>query len=144
MLALTATATSDTLEDISRSLRVREPEIVSTGIDRDNIHLSVERYENESGKQARIADLLRSIEGQSICYVATTRAAEELSEALKRLGVDAVCYHGKMRMAERTASQTAFMANQARVMVATSAFGLGIDKPDIRQVIHYHLPPAAR
>src|SRR5690606_37062512 len=64
---------------------------------------------------------------------------EQLGTELRQLGIDAVSYHGRMRQADRTAAQDAFMTNQARVMVATNAFGLGIDKPDIRQVIHYHL-----
>ncbi len=139
VLALTATATSETLADIERSLRLKEPEIISTGINRPNIHLSVERFESEVDKQSRLAELLRLGDGQAIVYVATTKACEELANFLAGLGIDAVHYHGQMRQADRTAAQEAFMTNRARVMVATNAFGLGIDKPDIRQVIHYHL-----
>lgn len=139
VLALTATATPETLADIERSLRLREPEIITTGIDRPNIHLAVERFTGEADKRARLADLLRFGEGQAICYVATTKACEDLAEWLASQGINTVHYHGRMRQVDRAAAQTAFMTNQARVMVATNAFGLGIDKPDIRQVIHYHL-----
>ncbi|MGV3486374.1 MAG: RecQ family ATP-dependent DNA helicase [Planctomycetaceae bacterium] len=139
VLAMTATATPETLADIERSLRLKDPEIVSTGIDRVNIHLSVERCDSETAKQARLAELLRFSDGQTICYVATVKATEELVEILAGLGVDTVSYHGRMRTADRVAAQEAFMSNKARVMIATNAFGLGIDKPDIRQVIHYHL-----
>src|SRR5690606_23010007 len=71
VLALTATATPDTLADIERSLRLKEPEIITTGINRPNIHLSVERFESEANKQSRLAELLRLHDGQAICYVAT-------------------------------------------------------------------------
>ena len=140
VLALTATATSDTLADIARALRLEDPEIISTGVDRDNIHLSVVSCKSETDKRDRLIDLLTKGQGQTICYVATTKAAEELSDSLARTGVSTATYHGRMRQADRTAAQDAFMANNARVMVATNAFGLGIDKSDVRQVIHFDLP----
>lgn len=139
VLALTATATPETLADIEYSLRLKTPEIITTGINRPNIHLSVERFQGEEDKRARLADLLRFDGGQAICYVATTKACEELANWLAGQGINTVHYHGRMRQADRAAAQEAFMTNRARVMVATNAFGLGIDKPDIRQVIHYHL-----
>ncbi len=140
VLALTATATPDTLDDITRVLRLDNPAVISTGTDRENISLAVVRCASDSEKKSRLAELLRSTDGQTICYVSTTRVAEQLSDSLGKSGLSTVHYHGQMRANLRTASQDAFMADKARVMVATNAFGLGIDKPNIRQVIHYHLP----
>lgn len=140
VLALTATATEDTLSDITRALRLDDPWVIRTGIDRENIHLSVVNCSNNAEKRTHLAELLRTSEGQAICYVATTKAAEELSELIGGSGISSLHYHGRMRKADRDAAQDAFMANEARVMVATNAFGLGIDKPDVRQVIHYHMP----
>lgn len=140
VLALTATATEDTLGDITRALRLDDPWIIQTGIDRENIHLSVEKRPSDGDKRARLAELLRTSEGQAICYVATTKAAEQLSGLIGGWGIGALHYHGRMRKADRDAAQDAFMAGDVRVMVATNAFGLGIDKPDVRQVIHYHMP----
>lgn len=140
ILALTATATDETLAEIQYALRMQDPEVICTGFDRPNIYLSVQHCEGDSAKLARLANLLRSQPGQAICYVATTKAAEDVGESLARLGIPAVSYHGRMRKADRTAAQNSFMSTATRVMVATNAFGLGIDKADIRQVIHYHLP----
>lgn len=140
VLAMTATATDDTLAEIQRALRLDDPEVVCTGFDRPNIHLAVRHCDHDLAKQTQLIELLRSRSGQAICYVATTKVADELSSALNDSGIDALTYHGRMRLADRTHSQEAFLANASRVMVATNAFGLGIDKPDIRQVIHYHLP----
>lgn len=140
VLALTATATEDTLAEIQHVLRLEDPAIISTGLDRPNIHLSVRHCKDDDEKQSHLVDLLRSSQGQAICYVATTKVAEELRGTLHRFGIDAVSYHGRMRKADRVAAQDSFMSNATRVMVATNAFGLGIDKPDIRQVIHFHLP----
>jgi ATP-dependent DNA helicase RecQ len=141
VLALTATATSDTLADITRTLRLDDPWVIRTGIDRQNIFLSVANCQNDADKRAQLVDLLKSDSGQAICYVATTKAAEELSQFIAgQTGTRSVHYHGRMRKADRDAAQETFMANQARVMVATNAFGLGIDKPDVRQVIHYQMP----
>ncbi|MGN6134246.1 MAG: RecQ family ATP-dependent DNA helicase [Aureliella sp.] len=140
VLALTATATADTLADIARALRLDDPRTIRTGIDRENISLSVVKCANDADKQARLGELLKAEDGQAICYVATTKAAEELSQLVGGWGFSAVCYHGRMRKADRDAAQDAFMAGRAQVMLATNAFGLGIDKPDVRQVIHYHMP----
>lgn len=140
VLALTATATEDTLADIERALRLEDPEIICTGINRENINLSVINCEAGTSKLSYLSTLLANDDGQAICYVATTKLAEELSEMLSRTGINSSYYHGKMRKADRDVAQDAFMSNKARVMFATNAFGLGIDKPDVRQVIHYHLP----
>jgi ATP-dependent DNA helicase RecQ len=139
ILALTATATEDTLAEIQYALRLEDPEVVCTGFDRPNIHLAVLRCKNEEDKTEKLIEQLERTEGQVICYVATTKVADEISTTLKANGIDAVSYHGRMRKTDRTIAQDAFMVSEARVMVATNAFGLGIDKPNIRQVIHYHL-----
>lgn len=140
VLALTATATDDTLAEIQESLNLDEPEIICTGFDRPNIHLSIRHCEDDRDKQAHLRNLLQDAPGAAICYAATTNAVDRLTQTLCDWGLDAAGYHGRMRTADRTQSQQQFMQGAVRVMVATSAFGLGIDKPDIRQVIHYHMP----
>jgi len=90
---------------------------------------------------AQVLEIVERSEGAGIVYTATVRAAESLRVALLEAGVKVGLYHGRMRAAERHAQQEAFMSGDARVIVATNAFGLGIDKPDIRFVVHFQLPP---
>ena len=140
VLALTATATDDVIDDIRRTLRIPDAEIVHTGFYRPNLVLGVMPVAGEAEKRRKILDLVREAEGTGIVYTATVKAVGELVEFLRSEGIDAAGYHGRLKKSEREANQDRFMAGDLRVMVATNAFGLGIDKADIRFVIHHHLP----
>ena len=140
VLALTATATDDVIDDIRRVLRIPDAEVVHTGFYRPNLELGVMPVAGEAEKRRALLRLVREAEGTGIVYTATVKAVGELTEFLRAEGIDAAAYHGRLKKAEREANQDRFMAGDLRVMVATNAFGLGIDKADIRFVIHHHLP----
>ena len=140
VLALTATATEEVARDISQQLGIARDGVVNTGSFRQNLDLRVEQVAREADKLQRAVALVKAREGSGIVYTATVKAAEQLRDALDTAGESVGLYHGKLPAAERSAVQEAFMAGTRRVMVATNAFGLGIDKPDIRFVLHYQLP----
>jgi ATP-dependent DNA helicase RecQ len=140
VLALTATATEAVIDDIARQLGVPAFAIVSTGLYRPNLHYRVLQVTNEDDKLQRALALVATSDGAGLVYTATVKAAEAVHAALKSADVDVVLYHGKLGAAERKARQDDFMAGRARVMVATNAFGLGIDKADTRFVVHYQMP----
>ncbi len=140
VLALTATATPELIIDILSQLRIPDARIVHTGFYRANLHLRVVPAVGDAAKRTHLLRLLRESPGVGIIYTATIKTAEELTDYLTGAGVDCAVYHGKLSGKKRTAAQDRFMAGDLKVIVATSAFGLGIDKPDIRFVVHYHLP----
>jgi len=140
VLALTATATPAVMDDIVRELQMRHPSVIHTGVFRDNLHFSVEQLTNPDDKRARAIELASTLEGSGIIYCATVAECDALHAALVDAGVAAQRYHGKLSASLRAEAQDAFMANGARVMVATNAFGMGIDKPDIRFVLHAQVP----
>jgi ATP-dependent DNA helicase RecQ len=140
MLALTATATPEVADDVLAQLGMKNAEIVRTDTERRNLFLEVRRTPNEDTKQAALLAVLREAEGSAIVYAATIAAAVEVESWLRSHDIDVTLYHGKMKIADRKASQEAFMTGKTRVVVATSAFGLGIDKPDVRMVVHYNFP----
>jgi ATP-dependent DNA helicase RecQ len=140
VLALTATATPHVADDIRAQLELDDPVVVQHSIERTNLHLSVQRAPREDDKRAWLASLLGSEEGCGIIYTATVRAAVELHRTLSEGRDDVGLYHGRLPTAERTETQERFMSGALRVLVATNAFGLGIDKPDIRFVVHHQLP----
>jgi ATP-dependent DNA helicase RecQ len=142
-LALTATATPFVRRDIVGTLRLREPDVVVHGTDRPNLFLEVRRVEDEREDRRELEELLSSErlgDGSGIVYVATTRAAEETAAWLREWGIAADFYHGQRRARERERVQEAFMAGELRVIAATNAFGMGVDKPDVRFVIHRDVP----
>ncbi len=140
VLAFTATATDDVVDDIRRQLRMVDPEVVHTGFYRDNIDIEAHRVEDEADRRSRLVATLKEIEGTGIVYAATVKAVGELVEFLGGQGIEVAGYHGRMKASERHANQDRFMGGEIKAMVATNAFGLGIDKPDIRFVVHYNLP----
>ncbi|MFL5312739.1 MAG: RecQ family ATP-dependent DNA helicase, partial [Myxococcales bacterium] len=140
VLALTATATPEVAQDIVRQLGIRDARVVNTGIERPNLRFEVRRTVNGEAKRQALLRILAGKPGSGIVYAATVRKVEELWRWLSAEGIDAGRYHGKLRTAEREESQHRFMAGEIRLMVATSAFGLGIDKPDIRFVVHWNFP----
>ena len=141
VLALTATATEDVAADLCKQLRIPRDGMVNTSAYRPNLDLRVVPVTKEADKLAQVLNRVQETEGSGLVDPATVKAAEAVHEALQGAGVPAGLYHGKLPAAERHAMQEAFMAGERRVMVATNAFGLGIDKPDIRFVLHYQLPP---
>jgi ATP-dependent DNA helicase RecQ len=139
ILALTATATDEVRRDIARQLGMEDFVVTITGFARPNLRFEVRRTVNQREKDATLRSLLRNSGGVGIVYVATVREAERLYEEL-RGEVPVGLYHGKMAAADRKDMQNRFMADRFKAIIATNAFGLGIDKPDIRFVIHYHFP----
>ncbi|MDI3380197.1 RecQ family ATP-dependent DNA helicase [Xenophilus aerolatus] len=145
MLALTATADTDAMREIMERLGIPRDGCLQTGAFRPNLRLGVEVVGSEKDRMAKLLAFVRDTAGCGIVYTATVRAAEEVVHALRDAGEDAGLYHGRLSAHERRAAQDAFMAGERRVMVATNAFGLGVDKPDIRFVVHAQMPgsPAA-
>jgi ATP-dependent DNA helicase RecQ len=142
VLALTATATPRVREDIVSQLGMREPEQVVLSFDRPNLHFQVVTCGSEEEKlRVLFRKLLRRLPRPGIVYCATVRAVEDLTFLSKKLRIPAEYYHGRLRKADRDEKQAGFMKPGRRVvMIATNAFGLGVDKPDIRYVLHFHVP----
>ncbi|MGZ3184356.1 MAG: RecQ family ATP-dependent DNA helicase [Telluria sp.] len=140
LLALTATATDDVTADIGRQLGRPRIRVINTGIYRPNLHYCVIQVTNNEEKHAEAMRFVRETEGVGIIYAATVKAAEEMYALLEEAGESVALYHGKLPAAERKANQDLFMNGERRVMVATNAFGMGIDKADTRFVIHLQLP----
>lgn len=140
VMALTATATPEVAADVIEQLDLGETELVQGSIERENLFFEVIRTVNTEAKRDAIRRILRETEGSGILYVATVRLANELWKWLEEEGVSAARYHGKLKTKEREEIQHAFMNDEVRVVVATKAFGMGIDKPDVRFVIHYNFP----
>src|SRR5216110_858029 len=140
VLALTATATPPVRDDIVRYLGLREPEVIAASPHRHNLMFSVRSLRGDE-KLRQLAKLARRLPRPGIIYCSTTKTVEDVWLGLRLIKVPCARYHGKMTDKERTEHQARFMKKGKRiVMVATSAFGLGIDKPDIRYIIHYQAP----
>lgn len=138
MGAFTATATERVRQDIIRLLRLQNPETVTTGFDRPNLYFEVIRPKN---RDAALMDILRRKRGESgIVYCATRKAVEQVCDKLIRAGIDATRYHAGLSDEERKENQEKFQYDTCPVMVATNAFGMGIDKSNVRFVIHYQMP----
>lgn len=139
VLALTATATAEVRADIARQLGMVEPDVTVTGFARPNLRFEVHRTVNQASKDAEVERILSSNAGSGIIYSATVKEAERLHALFKdRFSVG--LYHGKMNPSDRKSSQNAFMDGAISSVIATNAFGLGIDKRDLRFVLHYHFP----
>jgi len=140
VVALTATATPEVRADIAKQLELKNHDLVITGFARPNLQFGVIQA-NEASKLDMIVDAIRNPEtGSGIVYVGTRNKADELAEILNDNDVQAVVYHAGMDNESREWVQNSFMSGQARVVVATNAFGLGINKKDIRFVIHHDMP----
>ena len=139
LLALTATAPPEVVDDIVRQLGRKDLRVVDTGMYRPNLRLQVVQCVNDQEKLERAVEALQRIQGSGIVYTATVKACTELHAALEARGESVTCYHGRLAKAERSANQDRFMNGGARVMVATNAFGMGIDKPDLCFVLHYQM-----
>jgi len=137
-LALTATASAEVRREICERLHLRDPKIIVTGFDRPNIHLAVRCVSGDALKLRVLGEEISKLELPGIVYAATRKHAETVAGSLVERGYRALGYHAGLKRDERNARQEAFMSGQADVIVATTAFGMGIDKPDVRFVIHYH------
>ena len=137
VLALTATATPRVVEDIMDKLRFKKPHVLKSSFERKNLAYRVYR---ENDKTARMIQLLARTKGSAIVYVRNRKKSRELADILVKNNISATYYHAGLDNIRRSQRQHAWGLGQIRVMVATNAFGMGIDKPDVRQVIHYHLP----
>lgn len=140
VLTLTATATPQVAQDIAAAFRIHRQDIVNTGFYRPNLKLAVTPCTPAQRKEFLLARLGSRPPGSAIVYVTLQRTAEEIAALLAQEGYQAQAYHAGMEADERTAVQDAFMASDKRIVVATIAFGMGVDKPDIRYVYHYNLP----
>lgn len=140
VLALTATATPEVIEDIEKQLDLGRFRIINTGIHRPNLHYEVVRVTNEAEKHQHLLRVLRENEGTGIIYAATVKTVEALAEWVKGFDFRIEKYHGRMSAGERREVQESFMSGELKAIIATNAFGMGIDKPDIRFVIHYQMP----
>ncbi len=140
VLALTATATPEVVADIKKQLGLRQMEVINTGIYRPNLRYEVLRVTNEQEKRRHLAQILRETEGTGVVYCATVKSVESLIEFFRGSDFELRAYHGKLPSKERKENQELFMSGALKAMIATNAFGMGIDKPDIRFVVHYQMP----
>jgi len=144
VMALTATATPGVSDEITARLGLRDPVTVRTGFDRPNLAFDVARLDGRGAvarKWAMLEQGLRAPDGlPAIVYCGTRKATEEVAEGLAARGFRAVGYHAGMADADRMASQDAFMSGDADVIAATNAFGMGIDRADVRGVWHWSIP----
>ena len=139
IVALTATATPDVRRDIIDQMRMKNPYRWMTELIRSNLFLEVRRTVNDKVKDETLDSIFQEVEGTGIVYVATVKEAERIyADFSKRWPL--ALYHGKRAARDREEAQDAFMAGKVKAVIATNAFGLGIDKPDIRFVTHYHFP----
>jgi ATP-dependent DNA helicase RecQ len=138
MLALTATATERVRQDIVRQLELRSPNIHIASFNRQNLYYEVRPKQKHS--YGELLKQVRQTSGSGIIYCLSRRKVDELTYRLQRDGIEALPYHAGLGDQERSQNQTRFIRDDVRVMVATIAFGMGINKPDVRFVIHYDLP----
>lgn len=138
LAAFTATATPEVMDDMLRLLRLKDPAVFVTGLGRDNLAMSVLRGEN---KREYVMNYTASHSAEpGIIYAATRKEVDDLYERLRQAGIQAGRYHAGLSDQERADNQEAFLYDDIRVMVATNAFGMGIDKSNVRYVIHYNMP----
>ena len=140
VLALTATATPNVANDIAEAFGIAKDDIVHTGFYRPNLTLCVTPCRADERKTLLLSRLRERPAGPTIVYVTLQRTAEEVAAFLTREGLDAAAYHAGMKAEDRNVVQDEFMASDCRIIVATIAFGMGVDKADIRYVYHYNLP----
>ncbi|HEX8050539.1 MAG TPA: ATP-dependent DNA helicase RecQ [Solirubrobacterales bacterium] len=136
LLALTATASPPVRREIVERLGMEDPAVFVRGFDRPNLHLAVRRFTQEHGKERALVEAVQAAEKPGIVYIATRRASEELAQALGEAGVAAEAYHAGLGSKRRGELQDAFMDDEIEAIVATTAFGMGIDKPNVRFVFH--------
>ena len=137
VIALTATATQEVAEDIMVRLGFAKPNLLVSGFERPNLSYSARKCENKLGQLLKVC---QGVQGSGIVYVAKRRTAEEVTAFLTSQGIDAATYHAGMNGKVRAAVQDAWKKGEKRIIVSTNAFGMGIDKGDVRFVCHYDMP----
>jgi ATP-dependent DNA helicase RecQ len=142
LLAMTATASPPVREEMVARLSMKHHVEVVRGFDRPNVRLEVEPFHDPLRKRQAVIDAVVGLTGPGIVYAAERRTCVDIAEALRERGVDAAVYHGGLKRDERRRVQEAFMADEVGVVVATVAFGMGIDKADVRYVLHVDTPPS--
>ena len=140
VVALTATATPEVRRDIARQLQLDNPETVITGFDRINLRYHVVPTRTDDDKDAALVRAIREAEGLAVVYASTRRAVERVARVLERARIPSVAYHAGLDDKHRHEVQDAFMREDVRAIVATNAFGMGIDKPNVRLVVHHAMP----
>ena len=139
-IALTATATPQVRDDIARQLGLHDPKVIITGFDRTNLTYHVLPAKNDAEKDAQLVEALRAHGGLAIVYASTRKSVDRLSTLLEQKGIPAAAYHAGLDDRHRRDVQESFMAERLRAIVATNAFGMGIDKPNVRLVVHHSMP----
>lgn len=137
VMALTATATPEVCTDIMERLRFKEPFLLKSSFARDNLSYVVRESQDKRGQ---LLSICNSVDGSGIVYLRSRKGCEELAAWLRSQGVNADCYHAGLSSYQRESRQDDWKCGKTRIMVCTNAFGMGIDKPDVRAVIHYDLP----
>jgi ATP-dependent DNA helicase RecQ len=140
VLALTATATENVVDDIMQQLGRPRMRVFNTGIFRPNLQFQVEHVSGDAEKQGELLRLLEESRGDGIVYTATVKHVDEITRFLQEEGFEVLPYHGRLNAQRRKEAQERFMAGELEAIVATNAFGMGIDRADIRFVVHYDLP----
>jgi ATP-dependent DNA helicase RecQ len=140
VVALTATATPHVRADIVRQLHLERARTIITGFDRRNLRYHVVAARTEQDKDSALVRILRATPGLAVVYASTRRTVERITNILNDARISAVAYHAGLDDVHRREVQDAFMKERARVIVATNAFGMGIDKPNVRLVVHYAMP----
>ncbi len=140
VLALTATATDEVIHDIGEQLGIPSLCVIKTGVYRENLHYAVRQVSGEEERREALLSMLRETDGSAIVYTATVKEATALHQMLVDEELPVALYHGRLAQKTRSANQDAFMSGEVRIMVATNAFGMGIDKPDVRLVVHAQIP----
>lgn len=137
ILALTATATPEVVQDIQEKLHFTSKNVFQKSFERNNLAYVVLQ---EEGKMEKLLDILQKVKGCGVVYVRNRRKTKEIADFLQRKGISADFYHAGLNPEERSQKQDAWVGNKTRIMVSTNAFGMGIDKPDVRIVVHMELP----
>ncbi len=140
LIALTATATPRVRQDIMDQLGLKNPVLLVKGFDRPNLKFFAVEFEKDKQKKNELVRMIRAVKGSGIVYVATQKAVAEIQKLLEDEGIATAGYHGGMDKHQREDTQNRWLDGCAEVIVATNAFGMGIDKPDVRFVIHYNIP----
>lgn len=140
VLAMTATASARVRREITERLCIHQPKVLVGGFDRPNIYLRVDHFKDENKKMDGLLHRVRWADKPGIVYTGTRKTAETIVHSLEEEGITALYYHAGLKAADREEIQDNFMSGKADVIVATNAFGMGIDKSNIRFVYHYHAP----
>lgn len=140
MVALTATATPQVARDICRAFDVSESGLFRTSTYRPNLQLRAQAFETKKESYPKLQAFLKAFPGPTIIYVTLQKQAEELAERLNNLGFNAAHFHAGMRNEDKALVQDRFMSSDDGVICATIAFGMGVDKANIRNIVHYDIP----